>query len=483
MRNGVQESPPAAEEPYRPLPSGVPASPWWPGAVFFTMALCLAVRVIDLGSKSVFADELASIRFAQLNWPAFWHVITSGEANMALYYVLLRFWIRISDSVPFVRFLSVIPAVATVPVIYSIGKKLFSKPAAILAALLFSLNPFHISYSQAARGYSLTVLLVALSCLYFIRSVHDGDETSAIGYVLASTAGLYAHFFAGFVLLSQFVALFFLRSPRATMARQVRQMSIVAVLGMPLFVFAAIHKAGPLAWVQPPTAKDVYHFFTYLTGSGLKLGLSLLALGVAGREWWLRTCSPDEKNLAWPFEFLTIWSLLPLVIALLLSHWKPVFSPRFLMICLPAFLLLLAEGLVGIRPRWALYSVVGALLLSLLTALPSYYRRPGFEDWSAVNKFLSENVRSSDTILVDAAYLDVFEFTFRYSGQALPTRSIVPNPGEKADWWQSSDRIWIISCHPTAQNELPPLPQNYLSGPTTQFTGIKVLQYVKTASR
>lgn len=464
--------------------SSVPASRWWPAALFLTSALCLAVRLIDLDGKSVFADEMSSFTFAKMNWTAFWHVITGSEANMALYYVLLRFWIRIGDSVWFIRFLSVFLAVATVPVIYYLGTKLFSRSTGLLAALLFSLNVYHISYSQAARGYTLAVLLVSLSCLYFVKSIADPDIRSAAAYVTGSTAGLYSHFFAGFVLLAQFVSLFFLRS-RVAILRQIRLMVVIAVLGGPLLVFAAIHKTGPLAWVQPPTGKDVYHFLTYLTGSGLKFGICFLALIVVGREWWQRTVASDPKQKAtWPFVFLTLWFLLPLGIALAVSHWKPVFSPRFLMISLPAFLLLTSQGLSGIRPHWARSLVVLILLVSLATALPSYYRRPGFEDWNAVNNFLAQKVQANDTIFVDPAYRDVFQFTYQRSGRPLPTQNVIIDLGLKTDHGERSDRIWIISCHPThtAQGPIPPLPEQYVPGPTTKFPGIEVLQYVKSGA-
>ncbi|HYX53774.1 MAG TPA: glycosyltransferase family 39 protein [Candidatus Limnocylindrales bacterium] len=131
---------------------------------------------------------------------------------MALYYVLLRFWSHINAGVFFLRLLSVLPAVATVPVLYLLGKRLFSTRAALFSALLFSLNTFHVYYSQAPRGYSLAVFLVTavlplLHQIYFIRTLENPTGTNTIVYVIASTAAMYGHFFASFVLVAQFVAL------------------------------------------------------------------------------------------------------------------------------------------------------------------------------------------------------------------------------------------------------------------------------------
>jgi uncharacterized membrane protein len=448
----------------------------------FTVVVCLAVRVIDLGSKSVFADELASFRFAQLSWTDFWRLVRSSEANMALYYVLLRFWTHIHSSISFIRFLSVIPAVATVPALYLLGKKLFSAPAALLASLLFSLNTFHISYSQAGRGYTLAVFLVALSCLYFVRSVQHPTRANAVVYVIASTAAMYGHFFAAFVLASQLLALFLLRPVRPVLTRQTVLIALVAVLAMPLLIFAAVHRTQPIAWVQPTTGKEVYHFFAYLSGSGLKFGLSVIALAVAGREWWRRVQLHEETTQ--PFILVTLWLLLPLGITLLLSLWRPVFSPRFLMICLPAFVLLVTEGLTLIRPPWARYLMTATLLVSCVTALPAYYRQPGIEDWKSAVTYLNQHVGSADTIVVNnPAYRSILEYSFPEFGLRLPTQRIVLGPAKQISA-ADSDHIWLLLCHaaPAEAEDITALKVHFGVRTVAHFNGIEVMEFVGDAS-
>src|ERR1035438_4219118 len=98
---------------------------------------------------------------AQLPWSDFWRMTTTTEANMSLYYVLLRGWLRFGDPAWWVRLLSALTAVAVVPIVYWIGRELLSDRAGVLAALLLAINVFHIRYSHEARSYSLVVLLVA----------------------------------------------------------------------------------------------------------------------------------------------------------------------------------------------------------------------------------------------------------------------------------------------------------------------------------
>jgi len=84
-----------------------------------------ALRLFHLGHKSFWADEAVSITLAEFRWADFQHFLTHSEANMALYYVLLRIWSQMSDGPWFVRLFSVLAGVATVPAIYFAGKALF----------------------------------------------------------------------------------------------------------------------------------------------------------------------------------------------------------------------------------------------------------------------------------------------------------------------------------------------------------------------
>ena len=46
----------------------------WSAALIAIVMLALGLRILALDTKSVFADESASFRFAHLNWSAYWHL-------------------------------------------------------------------------------------------------------------------------------------------------------------------------------------------------------------------------------------------------------------------------------------------------------------------------------------------------------------------------------------------------------------------------
>ena len=64
---------------------------------------------------------------------------------MPLYYVLLHLWLKLGDGEAFLRSLSVVFGVASVPLAYLVAKELLGAKAAATAALLLTINEFVVS--------------------------------------------------------------------------------------------------------------------------------------------------------------------------------------------------------------------------------------------------------------------------------------------------------------------------------------------------
>ena len=125
-----------------------------------------ALRFFRLGTNSFWLDEAASAVLARVDRHVFVGAIIHRQANMVLYYLLLRGWIRLGSSEFVIRGLSVVAGVAAIPAIYVLGTRLFGPKAGRVAALLLSVHAFHVEYSQEARAYSLFMLLAVMSWLF-----------------------------------------------------------------------------------------------------------------------------------------------------------------------------------------------------------------------------------------------------------------------------------------------------------------------------
>jgi hypothetical protein len=120
-----------------PIPAAPSAPDRWRSGI--TTNFCLLVLIIlvaailrlhGIASKSFWLDEGISVEIARLPWRQFFYVLRRREINMALYYLLLHFWLALGSTEGFIRGLSVLFSVATVPVLYALGARLFGRGVA-----------------------------------------------------------------------------------------------------------------------------------------------------------------------------------------------------------------------------------------------------------------------------------------------------------------------------------------------------------------
>jgi uncharacterized membrane protein len=439
--------------------------------------LAAILRFASLGAKNIWSDEAFSLYIGKLPWDSFWRLITTAEANMAIYYVLLRPWLRLSDAAWWVRLLSALVGVAAVPVVYWIGRELLPRRAGLIAALLLAINPFDIRYSQEARSYSLVVLLVGISFLSFFRCMRQRSAWWTAAYVVSSTLALYAHFFAVLALVAQLVSLALLpRSERPLAIRQAALTALVCVLGVPLLWFVLFRNSGQLNWAPSVRAIDFYHFLLFLTGSGLKFAIALLAFAVAVKMWISRARAHWTID-GWMELVLVLWLFLPIVLTLLVSIWKPVYAPRFLLFCLPAALLLIADGLAQISSAWIRYALIALFVAACIGPIRAYYEEPGQEDWKAAVGFLSQNAQSGDVAWLANAYCALpLSYALGHATTVVPKLQIVaPGPSEEPQP-AAVKAAWMIRCSATKSFNAPPATVDSAWQEVAEFRGVRILR-------
>src|SRR5215469_832667 len=165
------------------------------------------LRLRALSAKSFWLDEIASVVIARMPGHSFWHWLWTQEGNMALYYVMLRPWLRIHLSEGTVRLLSVLPGIASLPLMYVLGKRLFGRNVGLLASLFLALNTCAVVYSQEARAYSWLLFGVIVSTYFFVRLIEQPTYALAFAYGLVAGVTFYFHYFALLVPLAHAVSL------------------------------------------------------------------------------------------------------------------------------------------------------------------------------------------------------------------------------------------------------------------------------------
>lgn len=406
-------------------------------AIVALTVLAFAVAFYRLGTKSVWLDEAVSVNHAHLGLSGLWTIVSRTDPNMGLYYALLHIWVRVfgyTDTS--LRAMSVLLGGLAVPIVAVLGRRLFGRASGLAAGLFLALAPFFVQYEQTVRSYSLLVTLVALSSYFFVVELEQPSPWSRVGYVVASALAMYAHYVAAFVLVVQALTLLAVKRRATFSTRWLMSGVCLALLCAPEIVFAARAGPGQIEWIQQPSLRTVLHLPVHLAG-GTVIACVLIALACYG------VASVAVKGQRWQVGFLAAWCVGPVLLDLAIcALGRPLFLTYYLIVVLPAWLLLAAAGAMRL-PGAAIRGGSLVLVVALLAVgLANWYRSPSVENYRAASQFLLRHARHGDAVLYDPSYADYpfvhYEALAHTTGprilEALPAAQ---SPGRPP-------RIWLV---------------------------------------
>jgi uncharacterized membrane protein len=410
--------------------------PRLPQHLFICLALFILAGGLDiyrLGTSGLWFDEMLSVNRARQTLPVLWQIVTMTQPNMALYYFVLHFWIRVTAlagwpaTEALVRLPSAFCAALGALVFYGLARRFFHVTVACCAALLYIFNALQLTYAQEARSYALQLLLLSLSwyalCVLFSsRPTRRAACWWWICFVSTSALAVYAQLFSEFILTAQAVAIALLALLPNLWRERVREqirpllMSWLAIGLLLVPILYASRVGAKTAWLPIPTPADVYHVLLDMSGQNrlllalclllLLYGLGLLALAAVpqGQRWLF--AGDEQSGQDWqkrclcllPLALLLLsWFLVPFLLSYLISQTDlRLFSARYLVVVMPAYLLLVAQGLALLH-RPTLRLVLGALLVFLnVISLPTYYQQAQVEDWRTGTSWMQIHSQPGD---------------------------------------------------------------------------------------
>jgi mannosyltransferase len=391
-------------------------------------------------------DEAATVAIAGQHGSAFWHAAAHDGGNMLGYYALLHAltsWF--GDGAFVIRLPSVVAAACAAGAVSLLGLRLFDRRMAFGAGLLTAVSLPLVFWGQDARGYAAMVALVAGSFVAFAALV-DGPRRRGpwIAYVVLTTLSVYASYVAIFAVAAQLLALAW----RRTAWRPVLgALAACAVCWIPLAVLALSRGSGQLFWIGRPNFKLVRQVAGTLTSAGFEpnfhptavatpLAILTVALLIfAGvriarrREWG------PILALSWlvvPVGLMLIWSFIG----------QPIFTPRNLLVSMPAVALLLAWVVMSSRipPVVAWFGVAILIALRLVVLLPSYGTSP--ENWRAATAYVTHAAQPGDCVAFyprDAS----MPFDYYSGGPVEPQVEQYVTPTIPA----GCNRVWLVASH------------------------------------
>jgi mannosyltransferase len=342
-------------------------------------------------------DELVSVEIASLSPRDLADYVLTIESNMGLYHVLLAPWLVVGDTEAWVRLLSVGFALGTLPYLYGLAARLFDRQVAVGSVALLAVNVSFVGHARDARGYALAVLLVTASAYHLVRALDQGGRRQWLLFALAAGLAVWAHVLAALVVMAQ-VAWLALQRPPWRVARGA--LATIGVLVVPLVLAIVLFgQEAQLDWLERAPLRQLPGVFEWFVQSRLTLvpyfigGCAALLAAVSER----RTDGTRDR-----YPLLLLWLVLPPLAAYALSFATPVYLYRYFLVCLPALVVLVAAGLLRLRPRWlGVGLLVAAVALSVRTTIgcqPDCKIR--HDAWGAAARSVAARARPGDAIVL-----------------------------------------------------------------------------------
>jgi mannosyltransferase len=401
------------------------------------IGLAFALRMIGLDLESLWRDEIDAIRFASQPLSNLLRFFVVPGQNGPLYYLVLRPWLALAGrSEVALRFFSVAFGVVAVPLVYRLGRRLFpSLPSlALLAALLAATSPYLAWYGQEGKMYTLAVALVLFSMERYLAALERGGWHRWLLYVAGTSAALYVHLIAALMVPTQAI-LFFLTDSGTRQARWKPWLASMAVLTLPYLPL--------LRWQLPlilrPTSSTGYAFVSlprmlhsllanYSLGVlhgqvGWSLVLFVGLMLAAGLVW------QGQRARLRALTQLVCWLLVPVLGFFLITLIRPMYTARYLIFVLPAYLLLLAAGVVAVWRHSRLLASfwLVALLATSGRGLWSQARTPVKADFRSATQYVANQMAPDDLLLFQIPY-GRHSFDYYLELHRLPS----PTPQEPA---------------------------------------------------
>ncbi|GIW48508.1 MAG: membrane protein [Deltaproteobacteria bacterium] len=441
------------------------------------------LRIYRIGEKSLWLDEAMSVWFARHPIIEIVSVQPASDVHPPLYYLLLGLWIRVfGDGESEVRLLSAFFGVFSIPLLFLIANDLFGKTVALISALVLSLSPFHIYYSQEARMYTMVTFFVLLSVFFMERILFVRKNTRkmvsfyAFGYVISTAIAIYSHNIALLLLMAQvlFLILFF-RRYKTLVWILITSCLFVFVFWLPwLSSFLKQGFSVIKSFYAPPLTLEsiVSLFATFNNGPhfwlfnwmdigflnffrGKLVTIALIFFSLLSVKGSFHLVSHIR-----PFVFVFLIFLIPLGVEILVSLRYPILAPHTLIWVSVPYYVFVSSGVASMLPRHRVLFAISLIFLVFFSLSSAYTYYSGFdkERWDLAAGFVADNSRGDELVIFNSSIGQFpFDYYFKRHGVSLKEMGFPENYREKKTRVRdlsvlekiahSYDRIWLIYSH------------------------------------
>jgi mannosyltransferase len=362
-------------------------------AVLAATLLAFALRVLPLLAQSLWRDEVDALMFATRPLPQLLDMFRQAGQNGPLFFLALRPWLALAGHSEFaLRSPAALFGALSVPLVYVLLVRLIDRPAALIAALLVATAPYGVWYGQEAKMYSLLTVLAPASLLAILWLREKRGWQPWIALYILTSLGAYTHLLAALIVPVQLLWLVLVPWNRSWVRRIAGAALYLVALVLPYVPFL---RWAPKVWASNYQTGHPFvplgEIIQILAGAFSRgvLGIQPISLLpymvvlVAGIVLWPALDRggvgdvPGRPERLWQTPdgraarirtvvLLVLWMLLPPLLIYLVSLGMPIFTDRYVIWAMPAYLALLACGVVAFYLAWR---PLGLVALAFILAL------------------------------------------------------------------------------------------------------------------
>lgn len=393
------------------------------------------LRIYKLGYQSLWIDELISILISSLNLNEIFGAVRM-DINAPLFYYLLHFWMDLGKSELYLRFLSLILGLLSIPLIYLLADKLYGKAVGLLSAFLLSISPFHIWYSQEVRVYTLNLFLSLISIWFFFKILQNG-KLSYLGFIISCSLSMYAHYSAFFILFITnwfLIIMWYKKKYLFTKMNWIVSQLIIIILSIPVFeillfqILNTFNQQG-FIFLEELNYKVILRLFYDLIfwRAPFPINIKILLLIPIAVSFFLgiwpnqkKLKKNDGKNaniLEGKTFFLLCYSILPILCCYIFGQIVDkvfMYDARFFITFIPAYYIIIAKGICDFNSNSVKYFLFLCIIFPMIFSIHSIYicKFPNAKpDMKNVVNYIKHNYREKDIVIVHHSF---FKMVFDY---------------------------------------------------------------------
>lgn len=331
----------------------------------FVAAACgvLLYRIApDVAGKPLYEDEATAGLIAMRPLGEVLETVMLDRGGAPLHFVLTHALFWVDASADALRWLSVVCAVAAVPLSFDLARRLAGLGAGILAAAVVASSSALAVYGSFGRMYALYVLVAALAADLFVRALHLRTRGAVLAAAFAAWLLTAVHPYGAIPALVELIVAVIVW--RRRLLRDAWPVAVIAVATLPFMLAdlrladrAAIGERGrSLASPADAWSELVAAISSFAGGDGFNLawftGLAVVGLVVLARS------QPSVAALA------VSVALPPLLFVLVPAGSEPDLSPRHLFYGLPLWAAAIGVAVVWLR-QWIPFRAWAILVLAI----------------------------------------------------------------------------------------------------------------------